>query len=311
MNHSATAEKRSKYAERTKSLVDYQSLSEINYSLPAVEYTDKHVQGIIDNDLTFLQTSFFLNLLGNMIANTGILHGARISKLAKRIGCTPSCFYGEDTLIDAINATGMATLYIKNKKVYGRIHEPPKKRTSNLKNESPIYPLAVSMTHRIALQGLLTHTEAKAVIRTLLILSMHCDLASGEINTEQRACEWADMIGLSRTSVERAIDWINEKGFAQLARDYVVIGYLNYTAMAKGFLTVYAEQQKELNAKAKSEAIAREEAGLPPKPDYKDIELKLHRFFGLNARGWMQVQLKEAAKYLLKGIVPEPELVAL
>ena len=277
----------------------YAKLSEINFSLPAVEYTDEHVQGIITHDLTFLQTSFFLNLLGNMIADSGILHGCRIAKLAKRLGCSTSCFYGDDNLIDAINATGMATLTIRNKKVYGRIHNPPKQRG----HENPIYPLSVSMTHRIALQGILTHTEAKAVIRMLLMLSMHCDLASGEINTEKRACEWAEMIGLSRTSAERAIDWLTEKGFSQLDRDYVVSGFLNYTAMAKGFLTVYAEQQKELNKQAKAD---RKEGIL--KPDYVDIELKLLRFFGLSARGWAKNTLLEAGKYLLKGIVPDHKL---
>ena len=282
----------------------YINLSALNYALPAVEYTDEHLQGIIDNDLTFLQTSFFLNLLGNMIADTGILHGVRIAKHAERIGCTPSCFYGKDNLIDVLNATGMVSLYIKNKKVHGRIHKPPKKRG----HKNPIYPLSISMTHRIALQGIFTHTEAKAVIRMLLILSMHCDLDTGEINTEKRACEWAEMIGLSRTSAERAIDWINEKGFAQLQRDYVVTGRLNYTAMARGFLRAYAEQQKELNAKKKTERMEREKAGLPEKPDYVDIELKLYRFFGLDARNWMKRHLVEAAKYLLKGLVPEPQL---
>ncbi|MCY3739971.1 MAG: hypothetical protein OXH00_03015 [Candidatus Poribacteria bacterium] len=280
-------------------LRDYNKLSEINFSLPAVEYTDQHVQGIIKHDLTYLATSFFLSLLGNMIAETGILHGARISKLAKRIGCTPSCFYGKDNLIDVINATGMATLYIKNKKVYGRIHHPPKKRGS----KNPLYNLSISMTHRICLQGLLANTEAKAVIRMLLILSMHCDLDSGEINVEKRACEWAEMIRLSRTSVERAIDWINEKGFAQLDRDYIVTGHLNYTAMARGFLRVYAEQQKELNAQAKAE---REEGVV--KPDYLDIELKLYKYFGINAKGWSRYLLREATNYLLKGIIPEPQL---
>ncbi len=286
---------------------EYKELSEINFALPAVEYTDKHVQGIIENDLTLLETAFFLNLLGNMIADTGILHGARISTLAKRLGCTTSCFYGKDNLIDRINATGMATLRIKNKKVHGRIHEPPKKRTKNLKKEPPIYPLAVSMTHRVALQGLLTNTEAKTVIRTLLILSMHCDLDTGEINTEQRACEWADMIGVSRTSIERAIDWLNEKGFAQLDRDYVVIGFLRYTAMARGFLRVHAEKQKELNAKTKAEKAAREARGLPPKPNYAEIELKLYKFFGLDAKGWTRTLFKEATKFLLKGFMPEGE----
>lgn len=281
---------------------DYQKLSEINYALPAVEYTDKHIQGIIDNDLSALETKFFLNLLGNMIADTGVLHGARISKIAKRLGCTTSCFYGKDNLIDTVNKTGMATLYIKNKKVYGRIHEPPKQRTRKLKKEPPIYPLAVSMTHRIALQGLTTNTEAKTIIRILLLQSMHCDLNTGEINTELRACEWAEMIGVSRTSVERAIDWINEHGFAQLERDYVVTGFLRYTAMARGFLSVYAEQQKELNKKAKTEAAELEKLGKLPKPDYVEIELKLYKFFGLDARGWARLTLLEAGGYLLKGI---------
>lgn len=286
---------------------EYQKLSEINFALPAVEYTDKHVLGMIKHNLSHLGIFFFLHTLGNMNADTGILHGMRPSTLAKRLGCTVSCFYGKDNLLDQINATGMATLYMKNKKVHGRIHEPPKKRTKNLKKEAPIYPLAVSMMHRIALQGLLTNTEAKAIILTLLIKSMHCDLDTGEINTEKRACEWAEMIGMSRTSVERAIDWINEMGFAQLERDYVVTGFLRYTAMARGFLRVHAEQQKELNAKRKAERAEREKAGLPPKPDSVHLELQLYKYYGLDAKGWTRVLLKQAAKFLLKGLIPDAE----
>lgn len=267
----------------------YISLSEINFALPAVEYTDITVQGVVDHDLTFLQTFFLLNLHGNMIAQSGILHGVRVSKAAKRLGCETSCFYGKDNLIDALNATGLVSLYIKHKKIHGRIHHFPKQRG----HTNPIYPLSVSMTHRIALQGLLTHTQAKAVIRMLLILSMHCDLSTGEINTEKRACEWAEMIGLSRTSVERAIDWITEHGFAQLERDYIVMGRLNYTAMAKGFLTVHAEQKKERNAKLKADRKAGE-------IDHNAIELKLYKFYGLDAKNWMRSHLIEAGKYLLK-----------
>lgn len=285
----AKQRERMEFETSQESSPDYIKLSEINFAMPAVEYTDIVVKGVVDHDLTFLQTAFLLNLHGNMIAKTGILHGVRISKAAKRLGCDTSCFYGKDNLIDALNATGLVSLYIKNKKIHGRIFTPPKQRG----HKNPIYPLSVGMTHRIALQGLLTHTESKAVIRTLLILSMHCDLATGEINTEKRACEWTEMIGMSRTSVERAIDWITEHGFAQLERDYVVTGRLNYTAMAKGFLTVHAEEEKERNAKRKADRKAGE-------VDSKEIETKLYKFYGLNATGWMRSHLIEAGKYLLK-----------
>lgn len=269
---------------------ELEQISKLNFAMPSVEYTDSTVKGITDHDLTFLQTAFLLNLHGNMIANTGVLHGVRISKAAKRLGCSTSCFYGKDNLMDALNATGLVSLYIKNKKIHGRIHQPPKKRG----HENPIYPLSVGMMHRVPLQGLLSHTAAKSVIRTLLILSMHCDLRTGEINTEKRACEWAEMIGLSRTSVERAIDWLTENGVAQLKRDYIVVGRLNYAAMAKGYLTVHAEKEKEKNKLRK----IRGEAG---EVDHKDIELKLYKFYGLNAKGWMRSHLMEAGKYLLKG----------
>lgn len=273
---------------------DYQQLAEINYAMPAVEYTDVHVKGIIDNNLSFLQTSFFLMLLGNMISDSGILHGQKISKVSKKLRCDRSCFYGKDNLIDAINATGMATLSLKHKKIHGVIHKPPKKRGK----KNPIYPLSVSMTHRICLQGVLTHTKANAVLRMMLILSMHCDLDTGVINTEKRACEWGKIIGASRTTAERAIDWIHTHGFAQLERDYIVVGQLNYTAMARGFLRVFAEQQEELSKQAKADR----KAGYP---DYKDIELKLYKFYGLNAQGWMKHHIHDAGKYLLKDIMPE------
>ena len=271
---------------------DYIKFSEMNYAMPAVEYTDSHVQGIIDNDLTFLQTSFFLFLLGNMIADSGILHGQKISKLSKKLGCHRSCFYGKDNLIDVINATGMATLYWKNKKIHGRIHTPPKKRGI----KDPIYPLSKSMMHRICLQGVLMNTSSKSVIRMLLMLSMHCDLNTGEINTETRASEWAEIIGVSRTAAERAIDWITDHGFAQLDRDYIVTGQLNYTAMARGYLRVFAEERKELNKQAKADRKSEY-------PDYKQIELNLYKYYGLNAKNWMQHQIDAAGKYLLKGIM--------
>ena len=271
---------------------DYAQLSEINYAMPAVEYTDATVKGIIDHDLTSLQTAFLLNLHSNMIAESGVLHAVRISKAAERIGCHTSCFYGEDNLIDTLNATGLVTLEIRNKKIYGRIHHPPKKRGK----KNPLFPLSVSMTHRIALQGLLTHTESKSIIRMLLILSMHCDLDTGEINTEKRAEEWGDDIGVSRTSAERAIDWITEHGFAQIERDYIVFGHLNYTAMARGFLRVHAEMEEEQNAAKKRDRAM----GIRQEIDYKEIELKLYKFYGLNAVGWMRSQLQEAGKFLLR-----------
>lgn len=276
------------------SATDYVKLSDINFSLPSVEYTDIVVKGIIDHDLTYLQTAFLLNLHGNMIADSGILHGVRISKAAKRIGCETSCFYGKDNLIDALNATGLVTLWMKNKKIHGRIFTPPKKRGY----KDPIYPLSKSMTHRICLQGVMAHTESKAILRMLLMLSMHCHLPTGELNTEKRASEWAKMIGVSRTSAERAIDWLTEKGFAQLERDYIVVGRLNYTAMAKGFLTVFAQEEKEQKAKAKSDR----EAGYP---DYKEIEQNLFKYYGLNASNWMKRHIHEAGKYLLKDVMPE------
>ena len=263
-------------------------LAAINFALPAVEYTDAHVNAIIDNDLSVLQTSFFLQMLGSMNAETGVLHAHRVNKWATKLECHKSCFYGKHNLIDAINATGEITLYIKNKKIHGRVHNPPKKRG----HKNPLYSLSVSMTHRICLQGLLTNTEATTVIRMMLMLSMHCDLSTGEINVEKRAIEWGEMIGRSRTSAERAIDWITEHGYAQLERDYIVSGHLNYTAMAKGYLTVFAEQEKQRNAEAKADRKA-------GKPDYKDIEIKLYKYYGLNAKNWMESTLREAAQFFL------------
>jgi len=282
--------------------MDHIKLSEINYALPAVEYTDHHVKAIIDHDLTFLQTAFFLNLLGNMHVNSGVLHAERVSILAKRLGCTTASFYGKDNLIDALNATGLLTLEIKYKKVCGRIHQLPKRRG----RKQGLYQLRVSMIHRIALQGLLSYTQSKTVIRILLMLSMHCDLNTGEINTAKRTCEWADMIGLSRTSVERAIDWLNETGVAQLRRDYIVEGRLVYTAMARGFLRKYEELRKEAAAQKKAD----KKDGIPvDEIDYKDIEVKLYRFYGLNAVGWMRSHLIEAGKYLLTEVREKLETV--
>ena len=273
----------------------------LNFALPAVEFTDRHVQGILEHDLSYSAIALLLYYLGNCDAdkNKGFIHRHKIAYLAKVIGCKPQYFYGKNGLIAQLNATGMIQLKIKNLKVSGKIVEPPKKRAEDRVSKHP-YKLCISMIHRECLMALLPKTRSKAILLTMLILTMHCDLNSGELNTEFRASEIADMIDMDRTSVERAIDWLHENGFTEVTRDYVIEGRLPYTAMARGFLKMSAVRAKEEKAKAK-------EARKAGRDDYTWIETKLVKFFGINARGFMKSQLKEAFEYFIKPFLPKPK----
>ena len=265
-----------------------------NFSLPAVEYTDRHVQSMIDHDLTALESKFLLRLLGNMDVNTGRIHGHRISKIAKHLKCgTPNFYKKDNNLITRLNATGEVELVRRNKKIYGRILNPPKKRG----HKAPLFPLAVSMIDRVALQGIF-ETDSKYKIRMMLMLSLHCDLNTGELNTEKRAYQWGDMIRCSRRTAERAIDWLYIKGWGDLKRDYVVTGRLEYTALARAFLTIHAEKRAEENRK-KAERL---EAG---EVDYEAICSFLYRIYGINSTGLAQSQILTAHKYLKASIEAE------
>lgn len=272
--------------------------SPLQFALPVVEFTDYHVRGIIEHNLSALQISFLLFLLGNMDSDTGNIHQHRVSYLSKQLGCHPSQFYGTSGLIAVLNATGLVSLRMKNLKVCGKVIEPSKKRMKRKDEASHPYPLKFSMIHREALKCLIPRTASKTDMRFVLISALHCDLDTGALNTELRACQWADMIGVDRTSVERSVDRLTDWGIFQLKRDYVVSGCLNYTAMGHGFLKLSAEQKKAANAEAKENR----EKGLY---DYKWIETQLCKFYGLNATGWMKRQLREAFDALVRPFLPK------
>ena len=82
-----------------------------------------------------------------------------------------------------------------------------------------------------------------------------------------------------------------------MTRDCVIIGKLLYTAMARGFLKLRAEQMKEEKAEAKTNRK-------PLCHDYEWIETLLAKFYGLNATGWMKSQLRDAYNYFVKPFVP-------
>ena len=166
--------------------------SSIDFALPAVEYTDRQLNAIIEHDLTALETKALLYFFGNCLTDSGILHKRRISFLAKQFGCHPSRFYGENGIIARLNATGLVKLKMKHLKLTGKIVEPPKQRARDKSDHQ--YPLRVSMIHKECLKGLLPNTNSKAVIRTLMLLTFHCDLDTGDLNTELRASTIADMI---------------------------------------------------------------------------------------------------------------------
>ena len=266
-------------------------LSPLTFAMPAIQFSDRHYEGIITYNLNYTETALMFDFLGNMEAKTGIIHSRTISEFAKRHGVDPSNFYGKDGYINRLNATGMVQLKIKDHQLCGRITETPARRLRNKKYPSK-YPLRVSMLAHNCLSLLLPLSRKKTVLRMLLCLALHTDKQSGELNTALSTEKWGKLIGdIKRINVDRAVDFLNEAGVAQLKRRYVVSGRLPFVAMANGFLMLSAEKEKERKKAEKNNRSV----GY----DYRGIVAALQKFFGLNATGWAKEYLQQARRELL------------
>ena len=264
---------------------------ELNFALPAVQYSDRHFDGIVAHDLSFTETKFLFHCLGNMDAKTGVLQSFTVSELAARFGVKPCNFYGEKGYIARLNSTSMVELEMKNHRVVGKVKETPTKRKRNKKYKRN-YPLKVGLLHRDYLKMVFTMTRKNSVLRMFLVMALHTDKQTGLINTLARPVEWGKKIGnYAHIICNRAVDYLLDLGLIEGGRDYLVGGKIPAVAMAEGFLFLMNEKAKEENKKRKE--------GKSDGWDYQEIEANLLRFFGINAKGWVKQKLKEAERKLL------------
>ena len=274
---------------------DYQNLSDRNTfdcALPAVQFSDRHLETIIEHNLSYTETLLFLHCLGNMHAETGFIHKFKVSELADRLNVNPSHFYGADGYIERLNRTGDISLKLEDHKVSGRVKETPGQRLK--KKYASRYPLKVSVLHKEGLKALVSSgTRKNSVLRMLLCLALHCDKTTGEINTHKRARDWGQRIGnCEGVNADRAIDDLRRLGLADVARDYLVYGSLEFVAMGQAFQTLHEMKAKEAAKKRKEE----KESGW----DYRSIEKFLMESFGLNVRGWARESIRKSHNALTK-----------
>lgn len=270
-------------------------------ALPVVQYTDRHLDTIIAEDLSYTESMFFVHCLGNMIAKSGKLHEHSISDIAKKLGVQPCNFYGSDGYIAKLNRTGLVKLEIVDRRLTGSVVETATKRKRDKKTKSK-YPLAVGVMHREAFRVLVEKTRKKSVLRMMLIMGLHTDKTTGILNTIMRPVEWGKLIGdYSRIICDRAVDAMIAFGLVSMDRDYKVRGKMPFVALAEGFLKMKVELDKERRAKEKAERKERKKMGLAedPEKEYRVIEADLMKYFGLNAKGWTKAVLRQARERLL------------
>lgn len=264
----------------------------LTFALPAIQFSDRHFDGIVENELNYTESALLFDFLGNMEAKSGTIHKRTVADFAKRHGVQPSNFYGKDGYIARLNATKMVKLKIKDHQLCGRVTEVPSKRLKNKKYRSK-YPLKVSVLSADCLTLLLPLSRKKTVLRMLLCMALHVDKKSGELNTIQSTKAWGELIGgIKRINCDRAADFLIETGILEATRQFVVSGSIPSVAMGNAFLLLSAEKEKERRRQEKEEKRV---VGY----DYRTLITALQHFFGLNARGWMQAHLREARRRLL------------
>ena len=267
--------------------------SELDFSLPAVQMSDRHFDGILDNNLSYVETCLLIHCLGNMHTKTGVINQFTVSELSSRLKVSPGNFYGRNGYIARLNATKMVKLEIKHHKVCGKVCEPPNRRLRNKKYPSK-YPLKVTVWHREALRLMLPLSKKNTVLRLFLALSFHCDKQTGKLNTFKTAEQWGAICGgFKRINCDRAIDYLSDIGVCAIRRDYIVKGGLPFVAIGQAFLNIRKAQEKD---RRKEEAIEKKASPW----DYKQIERDLLYFFGINATGWGKTMLEQAYRKIVK-----------
>lgn len=256
-------------------------------SLDVIQWTDQHLDKAIAHDLSDLQISTFLWIMGNYCAKTGVIHKFRASTAAAALGCAICSIH---TSITKLNEAGLTDIVLYRKKFRGRIIGLPLVRLRE-KTEGN-YPLRVGKIHREALKALLPkiHGRGTVKMKLLLITGLHCDEETGQL-AELRPQEWGEKIGnKNRVAITRAFDLFNEAGIMQTETDYTVEGRLPFTALACNFFKIDKAAKK----------FHKEESAIRNFTQY--CKTMLYKYFAIDATNWAKEQLQKAYTELIMPI---------
>ena len=167
--------------------------------------------------------------------NTNSVFRYKPTEIAKYLGIKPHQVYES---IRRFNKCGYAALHISNMKVTGKLKRTAKPILQAAETDQGLLEdivddkeLLASMVDAQAIKLLTEKNATAAQWVVALHLPMHCDLATGTV-FEMRTVKIGDDIGYFRTTVDKAIEFLNEIGYCQIERDYVLEGRLPYTAYA-------------------------------------------------------------------------------
>ena len=268
---------------------DAQTLSALKFALPIIRWTDRQMRLMLSMSEAPLTLALFL--LGNRLVKQGYIHQYRVSEIAKYVGFERQTIY---SAMNVLNALGFSRLRIKNKKLCGKILDSP---TQRVKDEAAkdLYPLKIATLHTDYLIPFLSASPSSLTLKQYLLVAFHCNESTGEINTEMRPVEWAEMLGCHRRTAEKNFDWIIEREFMCAKRDYVVIGRHPGVAMGhwQYVLTTLEKEKQTLESKKISKK------GVKP---FEDVLLTLRKLFGIDARGWAYGHIEEARRLLSEKI---------
>ena len=257
----------------------------LSAALPVLKWTDRQMQLMLNMSIAPLTLAVFL--LVNRSVKKGYIHKYRVRDLAKRLGFERQTLY---TAVNVLNTLGFAELKIKNLKLCGKILDSPAQRQKD-KSASAPYPMQIATIHTEYLLPFLSASPPATRLKLFLLTAFYCDGSTGALNTEMRPVDWADLIGCHRRTAELQFDWMIERGFMHVTRDYVITG--RHAGAAMGYWQLYLtsrEQEKQTlqGKKNRKNGIKTHESVLST----------LLKLFGIDARGWVSGHI-EVAKHLL------------
>ena len=220
---------------------------DIKFALPVVMFTYKHLELFNQHKgrLGRYGIPLALTLLGNMDANTGILHKFKVKQRAEALGCPVQTVY---RLIRVLREIGFANMKLRNGTVSGKVlgrlpkgmlqwweAKREKMDESPCGEDVPFAPhsMPVGMLHPIQITTQIKAKTSEAHWRLSLACSLNIDIQSGKLHTK-RAQEWANLAGMDRTWAVKGFTHLNEIGVSQVRIDYDIEGRMPFVSMANG-----------------------------------------------------------------------------
>lgn len=275
---------------------------DIKIALDVVMFTYKHFELFTDNrgKLGKYGIPFALLMLGNMDANSGIIHKFKVKDKAAELGCPVQTVY---RLIRLLREIGFANLKLRHGTVSGRVcGRVPKamlqwwERERAKEDESPCggdgvpfdpHAMPVGMMHPLQIVAQLKAGTSEAHWRLSMVCSLNIDLQSGKLHTK-RPVEWAELACMDRTWAVKGFTHLNEIGVSQVQIGYDIEGRMPFVAMAHGVF-----QLKKLEA-----AEGRRGRADSTDTHWKRKQLALAEVWGFQLTGIAHAELEKLWRFL-------------